>query len=100
MHDVPGFKLEDYGLKQVRSVVFQGMIYINCDPQAADFAALKILRHSWGPMISPTPKLQWPRPIELMPIGSSVWRTIWSVTTVPVHKELRQVTYASGWRTS
>ncbi len=39
MHDVPGFKLEDYGLKQVRSVVFQGMIYINCDPQAADFTA-------------------------------------------------------------
>ncbi|MDC0172271.1 aromatic ring-hydroxylating dioxygenase subunit alpha [Gammaproteobacteria bacterium] len=38
MHDVEGFNVDDYSLKPVRLVVFQGMIYINCDPDAADFA--------------------------------------------------------------
>jgi Rieske 2Fe-2S family protein len=38
MHNVEGFNVDDYSLKPVRLVVFQGMIYINCDPDAADFA--------------------------------------------------------------
>ena len=37
MHVMKGFKPENYSLKQVRLVVFQGMIFINCDPEAPDF---------------------------------------------------------------
>jgi Rieske 2Fe-2S family protein len=32
-----GFKPDDYGLKQARVVEFEGMIFINCDPDAPDF---------------------------------------------------------------
>ena len=39
MDQLEGFKCEDYGLKKVRFVVFQGMIFINCDPNAPDFVA-------------------------------------------------------------
>ena len=39
MDQLEGFKCEDYALKKVRFVVFQGMIFINCDPDAADFVA-------------------------------------------------------------
>jgi len=39
MDQLEGFKCEDYALKKVRFVVFQGMIFINCDPDAADFIA-------------------------------------------------------------
>ena len=37
MHVMEGFKPEDYSLKQLKLVVFQGMIFINCDPEAPDF---------------------------------------------------------------
>ena len=37
MDQLEGFKCEDYALKKVRFVVFQGMIFINCDPNAPDF---------------------------------------------------------------
>ena len=33
------FNCDDYSLKPVRFVVFQGMIFINCDPDAPDFVA-------------------------------------------------------------
>ncbi|MDA7815643.1 aromatic ring-hydroxylating dioxygenase subunit alpha [Porticoccaceae bacterium] len=39
MDQLEGFKCEDYALKKVRFVVFQGMIFINCDPNAPDFIA-------------------------------------------------------------
>ena len=39
MDQLEGFKCEDYALKKVRFVVFQGMIFINCDPNASDFIA-------------------------------------------------------------
>jgi len=39
MDQLEGFKCENYALKKVRFVVFQGMIFINCDPDAADFVA-------------------------------------------------------------
>ena len=37
MEALEGFRLEDYGLKRARCCVFEGLIFINCDPQAADF---------------------------------------------------------------
>ena len=37
MRDVEGFNFEDYGLLHVRMEIFQGMIFINCDPDAPDF---------------------------------------------------------------
>jgi Rieske 2Fe-2S family protein len=39
MDQLEGFKCEDYALKKVRFVVFQGMIFINCDADAPDFVA-------------------------------------------------------------
>lgn len=39
MEEKEGFSCENYRLKQVRFEVFQGLIFINCDPDAADFAA-------------------------------------------------------------
>jgi len=39
MDQLEGFKCEDYALKKVRFVVLQGMIFINCDPNAPDFIA-------------------------------------------------------------
>jgi len=39
MDQLEGFKCEDYALKKVRFVVFQGMIFINCDPNAPGFIA-------------------------------------------------------------
>ena len=32
-----GFDVKDFGLRPVRSEVFNGLVFINCDPQAADF---------------------------------------------------------------
>ena len=37
MRDVEGFDFDDYGLLHVRMEIFQGMIFINCDPDAPDF---------------------------------------------------------------
>jgi phenylpropionate dioxygenase-like ring-hydroxylating dioxygenase large terminal subunit len=37
MHNVDGFSVDDYALKSVKLIIFQGMIYINCDPDAPDF---------------------------------------------------------------
>jgi phenylpropionate dioxygenase-like ring-hydroxylating dioxygenase large terminal subunit len=39
MDQLKDFKCQDYALKKVRTVVFQGMIFINCDPDAPDFVA-------------------------------------------------------------
>ena len=39
MDELEGFNCADYHLKTVRSEVFQGMIFINCDPEAPDFLA-------------------------------------------------------------
>jgi Rieske 2Fe-2S family protein len=39
MDQLKSFKCQDYALKKVRFVVFQGMIFINCDPDAPDFVA-------------------------------------------------------------
>lgn len=39
MEHVEGFSSQDYSLKAVRFEVFQGLIFINCDPDAADFRA-------------------------------------------------------------
>ncbi len=39
MDRLEGFDCADYPLKKVRHVVFQGMIFINCDPEAPDFVA-------------------------------------------------------------
>jgi len=39
MESLEGFSREDYGLKKVRLEVFEGMIFINCDNEAADFRA-------------------------------------------------------------
>lgn len=39
MDQLAGFSRADYGLKKVRFEVFHGIIFINCDPQAADFVA-------------------------------------------------------------
>ena len=39
MESLVGFSREDYGLKKVRLEVFEGMIFINCDNEAADFRA-------------------------------------------------------------
>ena len=39
MESLEGFFREDYGLKKVRLEVFEGMIFINCDSEAADFRA-------------------------------------------------------------
>ena len=38
MHDVNGFDFDDFSLKKVRMEIFQGMIFVNCDPDAPDFA--------------------------------------------------------------
>ncbi len=38
MERLNGFDCADYGLKKVRLVVFEGMIFINCDPDAPDFS--------------------------------------------------------------
>ena len=43
MHVLEGFNPKDYALKQVRLVLFQGMIFINCNPDAPDF--VKPLSH-------------------------------------------------------
>lgn len=37
MHDVEGFDVENFSLIQVRMEIFQGMIFVNCDPDAPDF---------------------------------------------------------------
>lgn len=39
MEVLEGFDSQGLGLKKARVEVFQGMIYINCDPEAADFRA-------------------------------------------------------------
>ena len=39
MESLEGFSRKDYGLKKVRLEVFEGMIFINCDSEAADFRA-------------------------------------------------------------
>ena len=39
MESVEGFCRDDYGLKKVRLEIFEGMIFINCDSEAADFRA-------------------------------------------------------------
>ena len=36
-HVMPDFNLPAHGLKKIRLVEFMGLIFINCDPQAADF---------------------------------------------------------------
>ena len=38
MHDVDGFDIENFSLIQVRMEIFQGMIFVNCDPDAPDFS--------------------------------------------------------------
>ena len=38
MHDVDGFDLENFSLIKVRMEIFQGMIFVNCDPDAPDFS--------------------------------------------------------------
>lgn len=37
MEMLDGFDTSDYGLKKVSLAVYQGLIFINCDPDAADF---------------------------------------------------------------
>lgn len=37
MHMLEGFDAAGHGLKQARVVVYMGLIFINCDPDAADF---------------------------------------------------------------
>jgi len=39
MESLEGFCRDDYGLKKVRLEIFEGMIFINCDSEAADFRA-------------------------------------------------------------
>ena len=39
MDQLEGFKCSDYALKKVRFVIFHGLIFINCDPNAPDFKA-------------------------------------------------------------
>ena len=49
MEAFDGFDASTLGLKKARVEVFMGMIYINCDPQAADFrAALENIRQPLG----------------------------------------------------
>ena len=38
MHDVDGFDVENFSLIKVRMEIFQGMIFVNCDPDAPDFS--------------------------------------------------------------
>jgi Rieske 2Fe-2S family protein len=37
MEALEGFEARDYGLKRARVCVFEGLVFINCDPGAADF---------------------------------------------------------------
>lgn len=37
MNNVPGFDRDSLGLKKVRIEIYMGMVYVNCDPHAADF---------------------------------------------------------------
>jgi Rieske 2Fe-2S family protein len=48
MDQLPGFDPADYGLKPVRLNVFMGLIFVNCDPDAADF--LPVLEHIRAPL--------------------------------------------------
>ncbi len=49
MEVLPGFDKADYGLKPVRVQVYMGLIFVNCNPDAADFLpALENLREPLG----------------------------------------------------
>ena len=59
MHMLEGFDAAGHGLKQARVVVYMGLIFINCDPDAADFnGPLQNLNDQLGPMTWPVPN--WP----------------------------------------
>jgi Rieske 2Fe-2S family protein len=58
MERLDGFDPVDYGLKQVRVAVFEGLIFINCDPDAAPFEPdLEKLRSTLSPYDLPNAKL-------------------------------------------
>ncbi|MEH6581390.1 MAG: aromatic ring-hydroxylating dioxygenase subunit alpha [Halioglobus sp.] len=54
----PGFDTADYGLKRMKCVVYQGMVFVNCDPQAGDFLeALSALDEPLGAYDLPNAKV-------------------------------------------
>ena len=58
MEALEGFKLEDHGLKHARCEVFEGLIFINCDPDAADFRpALETIAPALAPYDLPNAKV-------------------------------------------
>ncbi|MEP5766183.1 MAG: aromatic ring-hydroxylating dioxygenase subunit alpha [Halieaceae bacterium] len=58
MEALEGFDVKDYGLKRARCCVFEGMIFINCNPEAADFEpALQTIAPALTPYQLPTARI-------------------------------------------
>lgn len=58
MEALDGFDASQYGLKKARCCVFEGLIFINCDPQAADFEpTLEIIAPALRPYDLPHAKV-------------------------------------------
>ena len=58
MEAKPGFEPQRYGLKTAQCTLFEGLIFVNADPQAADFeAALRTIEPALGPYGLPDAKI-------------------------------------------
>ena len=58
MERIAGFDLSEYGLKRARCSVFEGLIFITCDPAAAPFEkALRTIAPALRPYHLPTAKI-------------------------------------------